>query len=367
VFLPATFAASGFALDKGTKWANRRILQPRTKKLGENAKQLAGESKLRIAQKTGISFGMKRNYTRQSRRQNLEREQQEYLASALENSKGLRRRAAGVSGQSGQTRAAAYAADVASKARTQDLESEMALLNDEMRNLGVDQKTFAHAAGEYLADPSDVSKQSITGSNGRTFNFNDNAPRFQRALLNSAASQGEITAIEAARMSKTVDQTMLDDIIRRNDGALKSTGGYHLATNFKLGNGRMQVRDPASGALRAPVNDEEVRTEMVAQRLMAMSQTGADSIAGMKSGLTDSSATILRTPGAFRDSVLQAMDAHAAAETATRRASNPTASPVDYRASLRTQMDQVLNPRNKETLARSDTPESDFRDIRNNI
>jgi hypothetical protein len=246
----------------------------------------------KVANKIGVGqvagYGMRRNYVREQRRRNLSREQEEYVANAVGNSSLLRRQAAGVSGQAGQTRAAAYAANVASKGRNEDIEAEMALLNDEMRRLGTDQKTFAASAGKYLEDPSDTSRQVFRGSNGQEFNFAQNSTRLQRALLNSAASQGEIKAIEAARMSNNNPdyQTMVDDIIRRNDGKLKEKGGYHLATNFNLAAGRGLTGNTAAN-----------KTQMQAERILAMAQSGANSVAGMKAGILDDTAKVLSDPG----------------------------------------------------------------------
>jgi len=294
--LPAAFAATGTALDGVGNWAGKKFIQPRANRLREDASQMAGEARMRLARRTqkipvvgGLTgMGMRRNYVREQRRRNLEREQEEYVAGAVGSSAWMRRRAAGVSGQAGQTRAAAYAANTAAKGRNEDIDAEMALLNDEMRRIGMDQKSFAAATGKYLQDPNVVANQKITGANGETFDFKANAPRLQRALLNSAASQGEVGAIEAARLNNSDEdyQTMLDDIIRRNDGKLKEKGGYHLATNFKLAGGR-------DFDLSTPAGVEAAKTEMLQQRFGAMANSGANSIAGMKGGVLGNTADMV--------------------------------------------------------------------------
>ncbi len=368
-FLPATFAASGGAMGKAYSMLHKRAIQPRAKRLKEDTAQLAGEAKMRMANSRvpGLNNlagrGMRRDYVRDQRRRNVEREQEEYLAGAVGSSGWMRRRAAGVSGQAGQTRAAASAARAADKGRTEDIEAEEALLTQEMRRLGMDEDTFAEHVAEYLEQPNNPAHRVITGSNGQTFDFAANQNRLQRALLNSAASQGYIRAIEAARMNGDIDQSMVDDIIRRNDGTIKGKGGYHLATNFNLAAGRMQVHDPGTGTMRAPANAHEMESEIKARRLVAMAQTGANSIAEMKASLLVDSGNTLGTPGALRSDVLSIMD-HLSAEESAR---NPTAPPVDYRAMLRQKMDMILAPNAQQTLARSDADRSDFESIRNGV
>jgi hypothetical protein len=303
---------------------------------------------------------MRRDYVRAQRERNLEHEQGEYLAGAVSGSGWMRRRSAGVSGQAGQTRAAASAARTAEKGRTEDLQAEEALLNQEMRRLGMDEDTFAERVADYLENPTNPANRVITGSNGQTFDFAANETRLQRALLNSAASQGYIRAVEAARMNNNIDQNMVDDIIRRNDSTLKGKGGYHLATNFNLAAGRIQVHDPTTGARRAPANAHEMEAEIKARRLIAIAQTGANSIAEMKASLLVDSGQMLTTAGPLRSDVQSIMD-HISAEDST------TSNPVDYRQMLRDKMDMILNPAAQQTLARSDASPQDFQNIRNGV
>jgi hypothetical protein len=353
---PAVFAFGG-AVTSGA-WGRMKsgLLNPRSDNLKRDASQLASEARLRMANsripgvKHAAGFGMRRQYVRDARKRNLQSEQDQYIAGAVSGSGFMRRQAAGVSGTSGQTRAAASAAQTAQKGRDEDLKNEMALLNDEMRRVGVDEKTFATAAGDYFSDPS---KRILTGSNGQTFDFAANENRLQRALLNSAASQGEIMAVEAARANSRIDQTMVDDIIRRNDGELKGKGGYHLATNFNLAAGRIQVHDPGTGALRAPASQDEINNEIVAQRLVAMANSGANSIANMKSGMLDETASMLSTASAQRSAVLQAMD-HISTEKKE-----------DYRVMLQSKIDQITKSR--ETVAQSDMSEQEWKAMRNNL
>lgn len=368
-FFPATFAASSGLMGRAYGAFHKRAVQPRAKKLGEDAALMRGEAKMRMARSgvPGLSqlagSSQRRDYVRAQRRQNLERTQQQYLAGAASNSAWLRSRAAGVSGQAGQTRASAFAANTAERARTDDINAEQALLNQEMRRIGMDEDTFAERVALYLENPAIASNRVITGSNGQTFDIGANEGRLQRAMLNSAASQGYVRAIEAARMSSNVDQNMLDDIIRRNDAPLKSKGGYHLATNFSLAAGRMQVHDPTTGTLRAPASQHEMEAEIKAQRLVAMANSGADSVAKMKASLISDSGDMLAAPGALRTDVLKIMD-HISTE-ATAKAKSST--PINYRQMLHDKMDTILDPKSKNTLALADASPQDFQNIMNGV
>lgn len=376
-FLPATFAASGTIMSRAYGVASRRVIQPRARRAREDAGHLRDEARARMATSgipgVGWVAGRKyrRDYTRESRGRNVNEAQNEYLANQLGGEGFManmqRRRAAGVGGQAGQVRAAAHAAGVAQKALTENLKAEGELLKQKMLEIGMDEDSFAEKTAAYLEDPTNQANHVIVGSNGKTFNLAENADKLQGALLNSAASQGYIRAIEAARLNANLDQRTVDEIIRRNDGTLKGKGGYHLATNFNLAAGRMQVHDQTTGELRTATNHHEMEVEMKAQRLIAMSQTGLNSIAGMKTSAVADSAGILGTPGPMRDEILRTMDHAARAETNRRRVDNPTADAVNYRSSLRDKMDAILDPRMNQTLADSDNDRSDFQNIRNGL
>lgn len=359
VFLPATFAASGSLMGRAYGMLHGKAVQPRANRLKEDASHMAKEAQMRAARIPGVGkvagYGMRRNYVREQRKRNLSREQEEYVAGAVGNSAWMRRQAAGVSGQAGQTRAAAYAANVANKSRNEDIEAEMALLNDEMRKLAIDPKNFAAEAGRYFQDPTGTRadgtrKSMIYGANGQTFDISQHQ-NLQRALLNSAASQGEIAAVESARMNSGLDQTMVDDIIRRNDGKLKEKGGYHLATNFGLAAGRDLAGSAAAN-----------KTQMQAERILAMAQSGANSVAGMKAGILDDTAKALNDPTQAA-AITAAMDSLMLARTA-----GAPGGPVDATA-LRTRLKKTMSDisSNPNTMARTEASKQVIDDIGNKI
>lgn len=382
VALPATFAASGTLMSKAYAIASRRAIQPRGKRLGEDVKLGASEARARLANSNAkllkpLSWAAgskyRRDYTRESRRRNVQRVQEEYTAGQLgaDSMAGslMRRQAAGVAGQAGQTRAAAYAANIAAKNRDEDLSNEMALLDAEMRRLGTNRKEFAGKFAKYM----EGGDAEFTGASGAKFNFKDNETRLQRALLNSAADQGEVKAIEIARMNSNIDQTIVDDIIRKNDGALKGKGGYHLATNFNLAAGRMAQTDANGNMIdqagnvttdinqaRKVSNPDDMKVRIQAERLMAMSQSGANSVAGMKAGLLGDTANILKNASASERARLNAeMDKLA------RKQDSRNADASAFRTRLHNTVNDIVS--NPTTMARTEASREDLEGIRDNI
>jgi hypothetical protein len=72
--------------------------------------------------------------------------------------------------------------------------------------------------------------------------------------------------------------------------------------------GKTPVIDPATGQPRVLSTKPEMDGEMLKQRLIAISQTGASSIAGMKAGVLHETAAMLSNPavrGQIEDSTLQ--------------------------------------------------------------
>ncbi len=346
--LPATFAASGTAMAWASGFARRRIIQPRTRQAKQRAGVLAQEAKFR----SGIGkLGLRRQAVRNARASNLQNAQQDYLAEAMSRPGvigNLRRgRAAGVAGNAGRTRAAAGAADVAARARDEDIKAERSLLTDEMRRLGLDEESFSDRTAAYLEDPNNRAKSFITGSNGQTFDFAANEERLRRAFLDSAASQGHVGAIEAARMNSSLNQTLVDDIIRRNESALKEKGGHHLTTQFNLASGR-------DFDMSTPAGRDAASVAMHVQRLDSMSKASENSIVSMKYGLLTNTHELLNPDVTdagkvqHRDAVLAGM--------------NP-----DARNALRDKLTSILSPRNRNTLADADVAPDVFREIRDRL
>jgi hypothetical protein len=289
---------------------------------------------------------------RSARQANLTKSEQEYAAKSMASNPLMRFKAGGVAGAGGRTRAAAGAAGVAAKSTKEDIDNEMALLNDKMHEIAIDEESMSDQIAAYLENPTDANAV-VKGNNGKTFNLATEGKGMQRAMLNSAASQGHVSAIEAARLNPNVKQSTVDDIIRRNEGELKSHGGNHLVTKFNMAAGRDFDMKTAAGRNQA-------RVKMHAERLSTMANSGQNSIVGMKYGLLTGTADMLE-PGNFTGTgpAYQAQVDHRNQVLAAVSAQD--------RKQLQDKIDDILKSSNASTLARADVDPDVFRDIRNNM
>lgn len=354
------------AVVKGGGWLGNKLGSGMSKVMAgsvnrkkQEAALMGQEARMRAAKIPGVGriagAGIRKKAVLESRQTNLRHAEQDYLAKSMTNSARMQRQAAGVGGTAGRTRAAASAASVAAKGRKEDIDNEMALLDAEMRRLATNPKDLASSIARYYENPNGSytdakgqtrSNAEIVGSNGETFNLRTQGAGLQRALLNSAASQGEIRALEQARMSSQVNQNDLDDVIRANESKLKEKGGYHLATDFSLAAGRgLTGNDPAS------------QTTMQAQRILAMAQSGANSVAGMKGGLLGDTAKVLNDP-------TQKAAIHAEMDRIWQAAGKgPDASALRDR--LNKTMESIRT--NNNTMARTEASEDTVKEIRDGM
>ena len=351
VFLPATFAASGSLMSRAYSFANNRRLRQAAqrpgKAFGENVvKPARQEMQMRAARRGGrigqlAGYSMRRDFKKEQRERELGRARQEYMAGrAMDNN--FAGSAAGIGGESGRMRVQAGAQALLEKAESEDLKNASALLTRTLQSINMDERTFANQhLSAYLDDP--AGKAEVKDGAGRTvFNFKDH-PELLKAALSSAAQQGEITTMEKARTSSLLGnaggQAMLDDVMRRNDGALKSTGGYHLATDFSLGNSRMQTDVNGAPISSNPaVAKQQMTMKLQQARLNMLSQTGAGSIAGMKGTLIEDTANIL-------DPSKNPQAAQLLASLSTQQ-----------RDAIRDRMDSIIST--PSTLNKSEAPES---------
>jgi hypothetical protein len=319
VFLPATFAASGALMGKGyALLANnkrvRQMAQKPGKAFGENvAKPLRQEAMMRAANRGGrigqmAGFNMRRKFKQEQRARELGRSRQEYLANQASDPR-FAASAAGIGGAAGVTRVQANAAQTLEKERKAEIANENAIFEHELRQLGLGSKEFNNAFSGFLKDPTKNIVQGTTRNADGSFRTLDLAQRsdLQRSALNSAAKAGEITTLEQARMSSGIDQSMLDDVIRSNEGAIKGKGGYHLATNFNLANGRSQ------GTQR----------DVNISRLRGSFASSGEDIAGMKASFVQATLRTLQDP-TTRASMMTGPGALTTAERAAVRSNIDT-------------------------------------------
>jgi hypothetical protein len=296
LFLPATFAASGALMSKIFSLLNNSRLRQAVQKPGESfsenvVKPARQEIVVHAARRGGrigqlAGYEMRSNFKKEQREHELKHAQQQYVSDQALNDS-FAASAAGIGGQQGVTRVQGAAVSVLEKARKQAEANEMAIFSNELRQLGLSTKEFNNSFSDYLKDPT---KNIVTGKmrdpqgNVRTIDLAQRQD-LTRSALNSAASAGEITTVEQARMSTGINQDMLDEVIRNNEGTLKSKGGYHLATNFNLAEGRSQ------GTQR------DMHLARIKQNL---AQTDGASIAGMKASFLGDVRRMLQDPATHR-------------------------------------------------------------------
>ncbi len=311
VFLPATFAASGALMGKafgflhnartkglaqrGGKALNEGVIKPRRAEMVQRAASRGG------AIGWAAGYNQRRNFKKEQRERELGRAGQQYLADYSLENPGFARSAAGIGGAAGVTRVQAGAVSQLEKQRHEEMSNESAILAEQLRNAGISSKEFNTGLTRQIKG-----ETSAAGSNeARAQALLTQNPNLMRAGLNAAAAAGEVGTMEQARMSSSLDQGMVDEVVRNNDGKLKEKGGYHLATDFNLANGRMtQIRRnaanemlDASGAVTtdrskaarvAATTKDDMENVMQEQRLTSIANTASSDIAGMKSGLLDS-------------------------------------------------------------------------------
>jgi hypothetical protein len=290
--LPATFAASGSLMKRAYSMATnsrlRGAAQKPGKSFGENVvKPARQDMQQRAAARGGAigwaaGYGQRSRFKKEQRQHELEHARHEYVSGIAATNDKFAASAAGIGGKAGMTRVRGSAMGAIEKARKQEIANEGAIFASELRQLGLSPKEFNSAFSDYLKDSK---KNVVTGKmrdaqgNVRTIDLNQRQD-LTRSALNSAAAAGEITTLEQARMSKGVNQGMLDDVIRNNEGSIKGKGGYHLATNFNLAEGRSQ------GTQR----------DIHIERLRRSFGAGGEDIAGMKASFVGDVAKTLRNP-----------------------------------------------------------------------
>lgn len=252
VLIPWLFRASSSMLgrlhgstDKLFRGLGKKVEEPLKLRRDEAIMRMAG-SKNPYIRKAAPTGHLTRQQEQESRKRQLGIAQSQFLSQHAQENAAFARRSAGVSGAAGVTAVQAQAVSVAQKAEDEKLSNSQILLMSQLRGVGVDQKNLASQLKKYLDDPSDAKNAILEGQLGKLDLRTLDKDRM-KAALHVSASIGEVMTIEAARKSSGAQngysepgefQSMVDDVIYRNDGTLKGKGGYHLATNFGLAYGR---------------------------------------------------------------------------------------------------------------------------------
>jgi|GEM_PF-5581640 len=308
--VPATFAASGAITGRAYNALNNSRARNFAKKGGSSfndnvVKPRRQEMQMRAARRGGAvgwaaGYGARRDFKREQRERELGRAKNEYIANeTLREGSSLAGSASGIGGNAGATRVQAGAVNQLEKTRHEELANEGAILQERLRQAGISEKEFNRGFTGYVDGTGGPIIQGTTG----TVDLSDG--RLTRAGLNAAAAAGEVGTVEAARLNPTINQEMVDEIIRNNDGKLKGKGGYHLATNFNLTPGRMMASNGKGEGLDTtgvrytgapgqtpafidPGDTDALGAEMAKQRAISVANTAAADIADMKSSLLDS-------------------------------------------------------------------------------
>ena len=193
--------------------------------------------------------------------------------------------AGGIQGTTGITRAQASATALLTKMEKEVLDNNVGLIRYEASQSGRTAKEL-----------------SLDLTNLRLSNNASDRARVNDAQLEAAlelvADDGQVTQIEAARANEFVDQSIVDRVIARNEGTLKSKGGFHLQAQPKLSLQRY-IETFRSGNTEFGTTEAAVRAQfdkdMKIARLESFSNTPADQLGGMKFG------AFMDTAGKFED------------------------------------------------------------------
>lgn len=284
------------------------------KPLGSVVGRYAKEGQIRLARRGGTlgwiaGRGLRRDARIASRERERVRAEEDYIEGYTREHPRYAKSSAGVSGKEGVTSVQASAAATAMKSEDQKLTDAVTLLTKELKDFGIDQKTLAGGLRDYLSDPTGVNARTglannlIRGQGGKNLDLSTLDPALMRAALHTAAGQGEVMTIAAARTAvkrdangnvvrdvngnlvSMLDQSMVDDIIYRNDATIKSKGGYHLATDWNLAIGRGLSNN----------NLAQAQQQMAQAHLNALAESSAEDLANMKSGVVVSLTNSLKS------------------------------------------------------------------------
>jgi hypothetical protein len=260
---------------------------------GELAPHLRSRQ-LKIARRGGAlgwfaGKSVRRANVKQSQEQQVDKAQSEYLKDYTLAHPDYAKKAAGISGASGVTSIQAAAVVGSENTEDEKLSNAVTLLSKTLKDLGgVDGDELSVALEKYLKNPKEVGNQTIKGDDGKVFDLTSlsSNPDLMKAALHIAAGAGGVLTIRQARMSKDLDQNMVDDVILKNRVTLKEKGGYDLATNRNLAYGRTD--DTFGSELTDAIRDNKMdKATEIMQRstLSALATSSARDFSVMKGGV----------------------------------------------------------------------------------
>jgi hypothetical protein len=128
------------------------------------------------------------------------------------------------------------------------------------------------------------------------------------AALEIAADDGQVTVFDDARASKYIDQNIVDAVVARNVGNMKSKGGFHIQADPNLSLQRyietFNKGDTKYGDSLEKVEQTFAKDLNIA-RLGTLSNTTSANLGGMKFGaFTKLASDIMPDPGSGKNSIL---------------------------------------------------------------
>ena len=180
----------------------------------------------------------------------------------------------------GRTRAQSYAEANLVKLMKEANDNNVTLINSQALRSGFTAKTYSGM----------IAKSSISGSLDPELvklGVNELSPALVEAAFEIQANQAQVNLLEDARASETLDQSLLDRVIARNEGTMKGKGGFHLQETPGLSLQRYMQRysqDISAGNIDAAGVKRIFEKDLNRARVETLSNTVSENIGTMKYG-----------------------------------------------------------------------------------
>jgi hypothetical protein len=149
------------------------------------------------------------------------------------------------------------------------LETEAVEAGDSVKDYAI-KKVFSKANSQTLADRLAVSPSRL------------------EAALEIAAGDGQVSVFDQARSSEFIDQTLVDAVVARHVGDMKSKGGFHIQADPQLSLQRYIERFNSGELDSSITNLDQVREtftrDLNKARIETLSNTTSANLGGMKFG-----------------------------------------------------------------------------------
>ena len=170
--------------------------------------------------------------------------------------------AQGIGGSSARVRAQAQALKVVDKLDDEALGATVDLLKMEAQRGGTTIKKYSRDLIEaFSRNEAEFAGQEIT-------------PERLKAALQAQADEKNMSLFESIKGNRLFDQTMVNEVVARNNGVFKIAGGFHLQDNPSL-----NIDNYAT--------DEEYENALRISRVQSLGNASAANISGLKFGWVD--------------------------------------------------------------------------------